>query len=153
MDVARSHTARVIALQILFAWDAHGEADLDAAHGIAEDALLAGQRGTAPPSLDVEVARRATQWAAGAWEARKDADAAVQRLAPKWPTARQPAVDRNLLRLAHYELTHQPTPPKVVIDEAVELAKQFSTDQSGAFVNGVLDKIHKEIEAAKGGGF
>ena len=58
-------------------------------------------------------------------------------MAPQWPTRRQPAVDRSILRLAVWELTNTQTPPKVVLDEAIELAKHFSTEQSAAFVNGV----------------
>ena len=84
--------------------------------------------------------------AGGTWEQRSTIDPWVERLAPQWPTRRQPAVDRNLIRLAVWELTNTDTPPKVVIDEAIELAKQFSTEQSGAFVNGVLDAVLKEHE-------
>ncbi len=68
----------------------------------------------------------------------------LRRSAPQWPPRRQPAVDRSLLRLAVWELTNTQTPPKVVIDEAIELAKHFSTGQSPAFVNGVLDAVLKE---------
>ncbi len=53
-------------------------------------------------------------------------------------------VDRNLIRMAVWELTNSDTPPKVVIDEAIELAKEFSTEQSPAFVNGVLDAVLRE---------
>jgi N utilization substance protein B len=56
-------------------------------------------------------------------------------------------VDRSILRLAVWELTSGQTPPKVVIDEAIELAKSFSTEQSPAFVNGVLDAVLKEVNA------
>jgi len=78
-----------------------------------------------------------------AWEKRQDADAAVALLAPDWPTHRQPVVDRCILRLAYYEMTAGKAPPKVIINEAVELAKEFSTDKSPTFINGVLDKIYK----------
>jgi len=59
-------------------------------------------------------------------------------------------VDRNLLRLAVWELTNTDTPPKVVIDEAIELAKEFSTEQSPAFINGVLDAVLKERQGLLG---
>ena len=88
--------------------------------------------------------------AAGAWEARAASDQWVERLAPQWPPRRQPGVDRNILRLAVWELTNTDTPPKVVIDEAIELAKQFSTEQSPAFVNGVLDAVLKEQQTLTG---
>jgi N utilization substance protein B len=79
-----------------------------------------------------------------AWTTRAQADAAVAALAPEWPTHRQPALDRAILRLAHHEMTSGLTPPKVAINEAVELAKEFSTKDSWKFVNGVLDKIFKQ---------
>ncbi len=66
-------------------------------------------------------------------------------LAPEWPTYRQPVVDRNILRLAYFEIESGQTPPKVAINEAVELAREFSTQKSPAFVNGVLDKIMRNL--------
>ena len=78
-----------------------------------------------------------------AWEYHDEVDAIVAELAPDWPTYRQPVVDRNLIRLAYYEMTHGDTPPKVAINEAVELAKEYSTEKSPLFINGVLDKIYK----------
>ena len=78
-----------------------------------------------------------------AWDLRADADSVVAELTPEWPTHRQPVIDRSLLRLAWYEMTAGGTPPKVVINEAVELAKEFSTERSPMFINGVLDKIYK----------
>ena len=70
-----------------------------------------------------------------------------QRIAAKsehWRLDRMPAVDRNILRLAIYEMTDVGTPPAVVIDEALELARQFSGDESVSFINGVLDAVHRE---------
>ncbi len=83
-----------------------------------------------------------------AWSMREQADAAVAALTPDWPTHRQPVVDRNILRLAYYEMISGRTPPKVAINEAIELAKEFSTDRSPLFVNGVLDKIYKSLRDA-----
>ena len=60
-----------------------------------------------------------------------------------------PAVDRNVLRLAVYEMLHTDTPPAVLIDEALELARQFSGEESVHFVNGVLDAVHRDSSAAK----
>ena len=82
--------------------------------------------------------------AGGTWEQRGIDRVRVEKLAPQWPPRRQPGVDRNIMRLAVWELTNADTPPKVVIDEAIELAKAFSTEQSPAFVNGVLDAVLKE---------
>ncbi|HEV2370381.1 MAG TPA: transcription antitermination factor NusB [Acidimicrobiales bacterium] len=73
-------------------------------------------------------------------------DGLIGRLAPQWPLERMPAVDRNLLRLAVYELAYRPEiPVGVVIDEAIELAKQYSTEDSGRFVNGVLSAAAAEV--------
>jgi len=73
---------------------------------------------------------------------REEIDGLISRFSIDWPLVRMPAVDRNLLRLAVFELTQRPaTPVGVVIDEAVELAKRFSTDDSGRFVNGVLSAV------------
>jgi 6,7-dimethyl-8-ribityllumazine synthase len=83
------------------------------------------------------------QLAIQAWAYRDQADAAVADISPDWPTYRQPVIDRSILRLAFYEMAEGGTPPKVAINEAVELAKEFSTDKSPLFINGVLDKIYK----------
>ena len=78
-----------------------------------------------------------------------DIDATIGRYAVDWPVERMPAVDRNVLRLAVFELTWQPdVPVGAVISEAVELAKTYSTEESGRFVNGVLGAI---APAARGG--
>jgi N utilization substance protein B len=127
--------ARELALQVLFAWDAHGENDLAMAQQVTGD------------SNDDQLAREAMRIAGGAWSNREVADNWVLRLAPQWPPRRQPGVDRNILRLAVWELTHTDTPPKVVIDEAIELAKNYSTEQSPSFVNGVLDAVLKEVKS------
>jgi transcription antitermination protein NusB len=84
--------------------------------------------------------------AKNAWSMREQADAAVAELAADWPTHRQPAVDRSILRLAYYEMKSGSAPPKVAINEAVELAREFSTEKSPTFINGVLDKIYKAMK-------
>lgn len=128
-------------MQVLFVWDSHGGRDPDAA-----------RQTVAQGDPDPDVRDAATRMAEGAWEQRDVSDAWVERLAPQWPTRRQPGVDRNILRLAVWELTHVDTPPKVVLDEAIELAKAFSTAQSPAFVNGVLDAVLKERVQVSGFG-
>jgi N utilization substance protein B len=127
---------RELALQVLFAWDAHGAADEAMASQVVHDL-----------SDDPTIRQRAIEMAQGAWNGRELADRWVERLAPQWPPRRQPGVDRAILRLAVWELTGADTPPKVVIDEAIELAKIFSTENSPAFVNGVLDAVLKEHKA------
>lgn len=79
-----------------------------------------------------------------AWARRDEADQAIATLAPDWPTHRQPVIDRNILRLGYHEIVSGDAPPKVAINEAVELAREFSTDKSPAFVNGLLDKIMRQ---------
>lgn len=120
-------------MQTLFAWDVHGSPDAAMAQQVLEQG-----------SDDASVRRQAMEMAQGAWDQRQTIDAQLERLAPQWPPRRQPSVDRNLLRLAIWELTNSQTPPKVVLDEAIELAKIFSTEQSAAFVNGVLDAALRE---------
>jgi len=131
---------RELAMQILYTWDAHGQADDAMASQITHDG-----------SDDPTTRQRAVDMAKGAWEQRVTTDNWVERLAPQWPPRRQPWVYRNLLRLAVWELTNTATPPKVVLDEAIELAKAFSTEQSSAFINGVLDAVLKEHKALKEG--
>ncbi len=135
--MSKSRKVRELAMQILFAWDAAGDAEAAAGDQIAIDAA---------PNDDA-LRRDALMMARGTWDHRTVIDAWLERLAPQWPPRRQPGVDRNLLRLAVWEMTHQKTPPKVVIDEAIELSHAFSTENSGAFINGVLDAILKEHQA------
>ena len=85
--------------------------------------------------------------ATGAWAARREADGAIRSLAPTWPAHRQPAVDRALIRLAHWEMTAGGRPPRAVVSEVVEIAKSFSTDRSPGFINAVLDKVLKQVLA------
>lgn len=72
-------------------------------------------------------------------------DEQIQKAAPTWPIDKLNKIDLAILRLALYELTQEDTPPKVVIDEAVELAKEFGGESSPSFVNGVLGTIYKEL--------
>lgn len=84
---------------------------------------------------------KAMALAVGAWGGRDAADADLVALAPDWPPHRQAAIDRAILRLAHHEITSERAPVGTAIDEAVELAKAFSTEKSPKFVNGVLGKL------------
>ncbi len=76
---------------------------------------------------------------------RDDIDALITRFARRWSIRRMPVVDRTVLRLATYELLHEDTPAAVVIDEAVTAAKTLSTDDSGRYVNGVLEAVRREL--------
>jgi N utilization substance protein B len=81
--------------------------------------------------------------------AAKDAtalDATIVKHADNWRFERLAAIDRAILRLAIHEMNGKDTPPKVVLNEAVELAKKFSSEESGSFVNGILDAVHKSLK-------
>jgi len=81
--------------------------------------------------------------ARGTSEMATDIDHRITAKSDNWRLERMPAVDRNILRLAIYEMSRQETPAAVVIDEALELARQFSGDESVSFINGILDAVHK----------
>ena len=74
-------------------------------------------------------------------------DDRITRHAEHWKIPRMPAVDRNILRLSVYEMLHTETPAAVAIDEALELARRFSGEESVHFVNGVLDAVRRELTA------
>ena len=80
------------------------------------------------------------------WDLKDEADKNIVSLTPDWPTHRQPLVDRNILRLAYFEITNGMTPPIVVINEAIELAIEFGTQESPAFINGVLNQIKEQYD-------
>ena len=77
---------------------------------------------------------------------QKKIDKLISEAAPQWPIDKLNKIDLAILRLAVYELEQEDTPPKVVIDEAVELAKEFGSESSSSFINGVLGTIYKEEE-------
>ena len=93
-------------------------------------------------SVDVEhLSGRAATLATATWLHRADIDAAIDAASTRWRIDRMPAIDRTILRLGVYELVYTDMPVGVVISEAVELAKRYSTAKSGSFVNGVLSAI------------
>jgi N utilization substance protein B len=83
----------------------------------------------------------------GAVAKKADIDERISKYSERWRIERMPAVDRNILRLAIFEMLQGETPPPVVIDEAIELARKFSGEESAPFINGVLDSVRKELEA------
>jgi N utilization substance protein B len=86
----------------------------------------------------------ALQLARNTWENVADLDGRLRSFAQHWDLSRMAAVDRNVLRLAAYEILHDPQVPKsVAINEALEIVKRFSTEESSRFVNGVLDRLEK----------
>jgi transcription antitermination protein NusB len=85
-----------------------------------------------------ETKAHAERLALAAWQARAESDQAIAKLSKDWPLDRLGKVDLSILRLAIYELTAGETPPSVVINEAVELAKKYSSQEAAKFINGIL---------------
>ena len=86
----------------------------------------------------------------GVAEHRRAIDDAIESVSTNWRLDRMARVDRNILQLAVHELLHRPeVPVKVVINEAIELGKKYGSESSGAFINGVLDKIAQSLPAAR----
>ncbi len=88
----------------------------------------------------------ARELVAGVRKNRAEVDARLDAIAANWSLKRMAATDRNVLRLGTYELLHTDTPPRVAIDEAIELARRFGSAQSPQFVNGILDKVMHQTE-------
>jgi len=127
--------ARAIALQALYQFDLRGE---EFAGHLRE--FLAEW------SQDKEVRAHALSLVEGCRLVLPDLDAAISSRARNWVLSRMPAIDRCILRLGAYELLYaSDVPPKSAIDEAVRLAKKYSTEDSSAFVNGVLDKVMSDL--------
>jgi len=128
--------ARVIALQSLYEIESvNHQAELVIAARLLEDPLPAQAEGFSRALLFGVLANL------------ESLDAMIQHIAPEWPVDTMAPVDRNILRLAAYELmVDLGTPPKVAINEAVELGKMYGSDSSGRFVNGVLGTVfnHKQ---------
>jgi len=98
---------------------------------------------------DSEVRDFATQLVRGTADNLTEIDALIAEYSEHWKIDRMPAIDRNILRSAIYELLYRADiPPKVAINEAVELAKRFSTPDSGKFINGILDKLMSQRNAS-----
>ena len=85
----------------------------------------------------------------GVAQHRRAIDDTIERISTNWRLDRMAKVDRNVLRLAVYELLRTDVPVKVVINEAIELGKKFGSESSGAFVNGVLDRVAAELPAER----
>ena len=82
----------------------------------------------------------------GVIETRSDIDALIERYSKNWKISRMSCVDRNVMRIAVYELMHcEDIPPKVTINEAVDVGKKFGTEESGAFINGIMDSIRDAL--------
>ena len=138
--MAARHRSRKRALQVLFEWDMRGE-PIDGAIAHYYDTLHSEETRTdiqlKPDKFMEELARGTVANAA-------DIDKKIEAKSAHWRLERMAVVDRNILRLAIYELGRNELPGPVVIDEALELARQFSGDESLSFINGVLDAVHRQ---------
>lgn len=130
----RRTRARELALQFLYTLDVRG----DDARGELDGFLVASGASRAARAF-------ATELVDGVRAHRADLDARIARIAANWSLTRMPPVDRNILRLAGFELLHcAGTPVRVALNEAIDLGKRYSTANSGAFVNGILDRLKDE---------
>ncbi len=131
----RRHQGRILAMQILYEVDVTGHPLDDVLARTLDDQTVAC-------SLRDHVERLTT----GVLEAGADVDRRIASAATAFPVAQLAAIDRTVLRLAIFELLHEPgVPPRAVINEAIELAKRFGGDNSGRFVNGVLGTVSTRI--------
>jgi N utilization substance protein B len=159
--MGKRHEARERAVQFLFQHDLNPPEKLDEAldHFWSSQRTAAiadekrgpahwGQKFELPEAsaAELEVRAFADPLIRGTLQYRAEADECIKRLARNWELPRIAAVDRNILRLAIYEMLHrEDIPPVVSINEAVEIAKRFSTRDSGKFVNGILDKVKRDL--------
>ncbi len=134
--------ARERALQALY--------QIDVASTDLDEALSRFWRSFEP--VEREVREMAEALVRGVAEHRREIDDAIEAVSTNWRLDRMAKVDRNVLRLAAHELLHRPdVPVKVAINEAIELGKKYGSESSGAFVNGVLDKMASGLPPARRG--
>ena len=128
--------ARELAVQALYQLDVQNDQDPDSVmHFLKEN------------TSNQKVLKLASEWIKGVWGNLKECDRLIENSVIRWHISRLSAVDKSILRLSVYQLKFcSDIPPKVVINEAIELAKKFSTAQSSGFVNGVLDSVVKKIK-------
>ena len=130
----RRSRAREVALQLLFQFDNNGKTPREAVEPFAAQRLREPALVKFCMALYDGVTRNV-----------KDIDLRLSNAAQNWRVARMTAVDRNILRIGAFEILYQPdTPHAVIVDEAVELARRFGTEDSSAFVNGVLDRLRRD---------
>ena len=98
---------------------------------------------------DIPLVDFARSLVAGVRRTRSEIDVTLGKQASNWSLARMAAIDRNILRLGAYELLHTKTPPRVVLNEAIELAKRYGGRQSHQFVNGILDRLMPDRQATQ----
>ena len=136
--MSNRHLARTIAMQTLFEWDFNGQKT-----GLSELTKKNLQE-FAPEFNDMGFTSMLVK---GVYNHLEETDRLITKYAPEWPLQQITVVDRNILRIGIYELKYSTEiPPKVAINESIELAKTFGGESSGKFVNGVLGSIYKDME-------
>lgn len=138
--MASRHLSRSIAMQSLYEWDFHGKKP-ETLDSITEKNIKEFGPGLEDTSFVWQLIR-------GVVEHLPQIDKIIEKAAPEWPIDQITIVDRNVLRLGLYELLYgnkEEVPPKVAINEAIELAKSFGGESSGRFVNGVMGTVYREI--------
>jgi N utilization substance protein B len=134
--MGKRRRARELAIQVLY--------HLEYNPGNPEESFDTVCKSFLPPK---EIRSFAKDLVVGVWKNKEDLDKLISRASKNWRIERMSRVDRNILRIAVFEVLYMgEIPPKVSIDEAVELGKRYGTEDSGAFVNGVLDCIYNTLE-------
>ena len=138
--MASRHLSRSVAMQSLYEWDFRGRKKKDLSE-VVERNIKEFAAGIEDPSFIHDLID-------GVIEHIKELDKIIEKAAPQWPLEQIAVVDRNVLRIGLFELLfgkRDEVPPKVAINEAIELAKSFGGESSGKFVNGVLGTVYREI--------
>lgn len=139
--MASRHLSRSIAVQSLYEWDFKNYNDAVLPQIIKRNIEEFG------PGLKEE--KFVYDLINGVVKHKKELDTIIEKAAPMWPIEQIDVIDRNVLRLGLYELLYEnkeEVPPKVAINEAIELAKSFGGESSGKFINGVLGTVYRELE-------
>jgi N utilization substance protein B len=139
MNFDKRTRARELAVQLIYQLDIQGTEGLGPLDKFFIEA-----------DADDSVRKLASEWTKGAWENLQQCDQLIVASILKWQFGRLSPVDKSILRLSVYQLKFCPDiPPKVVINEAIELAKKFSSEKAPSFVNGVLDAILKKLASSQ----
>ena len=141
--MASRHLSRSIVMQSLYEWDFYGK---------KPDLKAITERNIKDFGPGLESLNFIWSLIEGIEKHLPSIDKIIEKAAPEWPIAQIPIIDRNVLRIGLYELLYankEEVPPKVAINESIELAKTFSGQTSGKFVNGVLGTVYKQLEENK----
>ncbi len=142
--MATRHLIRTVILQSLYEWDFYAQ---------KRDIVAILDRNLSEYAPGIDEPEFAWKILNGIAERIKDLDNVITKAAPEWPLDKIAVIDRNILRIGLYELLYadpNEVPPKVAINEAIELAKNYGGPNAARFINGVLGTIYRELEASKG---